>query len=121
MKLSPHEKQVDEDMTEKPKHSLPEEKLSFQSCNLLNISSCPISERHSRFVVTVYNPQSQNVSKYVRLPIVNQATYTVYDPEGMYNNLLLLTPIVFFFFFSLGRKSTSSICNNEGPQANVIY
>ncbi|CAH0387767.1 unnamed protein product [Bemisia tabaci] len=90
MKLSPHEKQVDEDMTEKPKHSLPEEKLSFQSCNLLNISSCPISERHSRFVVTVYNPQSQNVSKYVRLPIVNQATYTVYDPEGK----ILVTQIV---------------------------
>lgn len=57
--------------------------LPLESCLLLNISQCDISESNKNFVVTVYNPLSRPVSHYVRLPVSGKA-YTVTDPNGMY-------------------------------------
>ncbi|KAJ4433197.1 hypothetical protein ANN_15454, partial [Periplaneta americana] len=55
--------------------------VNFQNCLLLNVSRCQISEAEDRFVVTVYNPISRNVSHWVRFP-VQAATYSVKDPTG---------------------------------------
>lgn len=55
--------------------------INFTSCLLTNISSCPISETQSTFVVTVYNPLSRSVNKYVRLPI-SGTNYKVTGPDG---------------------------------------
>ena len=40
------------------------------NCPLLNISQCDVTENHSRFLVSVYNPLSRNRSVVVRLPII---------------------------------------------------
>lgn len=57
------------------------EKVSFDSCLLLNISQCEVAEKNSKFVVTVYNPLSQPASHVVRVPCDN-TTYKVYNSEG---------------------------------------
>ena len=51
-------------------------------CLHLNVSQCAITESSSRFVVTVYNPRSREVTTYVRLPVMN-GVYTVLDPDGI--------------------------------------
>ncbi|XP_033225889.1 lysosomal alpha-mannosidase-like [Belonocnema kinseyi] len=53
----------------------------FFSCPLLNISSCEYTENSKNFVVTVYNPTSQPLSSYVRLP-VNGTSYRVKNHKG---------------------------------------
>lgn len=55
--------------------------LNFKNCLLTNVSSCPHSEVLDTFLVTVYNPLSRPVSKYVRLPVTGTA-YAVTDPDG---------------------------------------
>jgi len=55
--------------------------LAINSCLLLNISQCEVLENQDTFVVTLYNPLSRQVSRYVRLP-VTQASYSVLDPQG---------------------------------------
>lgn len=50
-------------------------------CLQLNVSQCQVTENEDRFVVTAYNPRSQKVSSYVRLPVTN-GDYTVLDPIG---------------------------------------
>ena len=50
-------------------------------CNMLNTSSCGVTERSGNFVTYVYNPLSRRVSPWVRVPVTGQA-YTVTDPEG---------------------------------------
>jgi len=55
--------------------------VEIQNCLQLNVSKCSISETEVRFVVTVYNPLSRNVSQFVRLP-VQPGTYTVQDNNG---------------------------------------
>lgn len=55
---------------------------ALQFCLQLNVSECETSESSSRFVVTAYNPRSQEVTTYVRLP-VNSGSYTVLDPDGI--------------------------------------
>ncbi|KAG8221969.1 hypothetical protein J437_LFUL007810, partial [Ladona fulva] len=50
--------------------------LDITSCLLTNISQCDISEGAEPFIVTVYNPLSRVVHKYVRLP-VSGAAYSV--------------------------------------------
>ncbi|PSN50451.1 Lysosomal alpha-mannosidase [Blattella germanica] len=55
--------------------------IPIRSCLLLNISQCDVSETSSQFVVTVYNPLSRPVSKYIRFP-VNGPAYSVKDPAG---------------------------------------
>ncbi|XP_003426403.2 lysosomal alpha-mannosidase isoform X2 [Nasonia vitripennis] len=53
----------------------------FHSCLLLNISSCAPSSDNSKFVVTVYNPTSQPLTTYVRVPVEGQ-TFGVRDFTG---------------------------------------
>ncbi|XP_068085422.1 lysosomal alpha-mannosidase-like [Anabrus simplex] len=53
----------------------------LDSCLLLNVSQCTVSERSAIFVVTVYNPLSHPVNHYVRLPVLG-SSYTVLDPSG---------------------------------------
>ncbi|KAG5895850.1 hypothetical protein JTB14_038276 [Gonioctena quinquepunctata] len=55
--------------------------IPFTSCPLLNISQCEFTEKNNNFVVTVYNPLSRPVSKFVRVPVQGEA-YTVLTPEG---------------------------------------
>ncbi|XP_067010796.2 lysosomal alpha-mannosidase isoform X2 [Anabrus simplex] len=55
--------------------------LELDSCLLLNVSQCTVSELSSIFVVTVYNPLSHPVSHYVRLPVLG-SSYSVLDPTG---------------------------------------
>ena len=62
------------------------ETLEFHSCLLINISSCEYTENNIKFVVTLYNPSSQPLTTYVRLP-VKGTTYRVKDYLG---NLILL-------------------------------
>ncbi|XP_054258367.1 lysosomal alpha-mannosidase isoform X2 [Macrosteles quadrilineatus] len=55
----------------------------LNSCMLFNISQCETSESHNTFVVTLYNPLSRNVSRYIRLPVSGDGhAYTVQDPQG---------------------------------------
>lgn len=69
-------KSSDGEQTEEPVPEIP-----IGSCLLTNISSCPLSEIHEDFVVTIYNPLSRPVGKYVRLPVVG-TSYKVLDPQG---------------------------------------
>ncbi|RZC32509.1 lysosomal alpha-mannosidase, partial [Asbolus verrucosus] len=55
--------------------------IKLNSCLLTNVSSCPLTETEDSFVVTVYNPLSRPVTKYVRLPVTAEA-YDVQDPNG---------------------------------------
>ncbi|XP_017786052.1 PREDICTED: lysosomal alpha-mannosidase isoform X1 [Nicrophorus vespilloides] len=57
-----------------------ESELKFDSCPLLNVSQCDSTENHKTFVVTIYNPLSRNVTKYVRLPVKGSA-YKVQNSE----------------------------------------
>ncbi|KRT79199.1 glycoside hydrolase [Oryctes borbonicus] len=63
------------------KHEYPAPEVNFQSCLLANISQCKITEASKKFVVTVYNPLSRNVTHYVRLPVTGTA-YSVLDYNG---------------------------------------
>lgn len=44
-------------------------RFDFQSCGLLNISICNISEENERFIVTLYNTLSHATQEYVRIPV----------------------------------------------------
>lgn len=68
-------KKYDDDTVQAPK-------LPLQSCLLLNISECDVSEKSNFFVVTLYNPLSRPISRYVRLPVTGKS-YTVTDPNGI--------------------------------------
>ncbi|XP_001866193.2 lysosomal alpha-mannosidase [Culex quinquefasciatus] len=57
-------------------------KLRFESCRMLNISRCDVSESKENFVVTLYNPLGHASYEYVRLP-VNGNSYVVRDHEGV--------------------------------------
>ncbi|ENN70995.1 hypothetical protein D910_06863 [Dendroctonus ponderosae] len=54
---------------------------TFEHCLLANISQCEFSESSERFVVTVYNPLSRYVNKYVRVPVWGKS-YQVQEPSG---------------------------------------
>ena len=63
-----------------PKTSKP---ITAESCLLLNISSCPLTETESNFVVTIYNPLSRPVDRLVKLPIPSHTlSYEVLCPMG---------------------------------------
>ena len=51
-------------------------------CPLLNISSCPVTESSSAFIITVYNPIARPVSHYVRIPVPSDTAYKVTDYKG---------------------------------------
>ncbi|XP_033226250.1 lysosomal alpha-mannosidase-like [Belonocnema kinseyi] len=53
----------------------------FHSCLLLNISACYDTENNKNFVVTLYNPTSQPLKTYVRIPVSNTG-YTVKNYLG---------------------------------------
>ncbi|CAG9761788.1 unnamed protein product [Ceutorhynchus assimilis] len=80
----------------------------FNTCLLTNISQCALTETHDKFVVTVYNPLSRLVSKYVRLP-VNGNSFSITGPDG--NNVhsqILPTPIGIMNIPS-GRQTSASL------------
>ncbi|KAK6626758.1 hypothetical protein RUM44_009235 [Polyplax serrata] len=53
----------------------------YKSCLLLNISSCDVTESSPRFVVTVYNPLSRQVDRYVRVPVTD-LNFAVLERDG---------------------------------------
>ncbi|CAG9764084.1 unnamed protein product [Ceutorhynchus assimilis] len=53
----------------------------FEHCPFTNISQCSISESSNKFLVTIYNPLSRYVHKYVRLPVLG-TSYKVLDPSA---------------------------------------
>lgn len=55
--------------------------VDFHSCLLLNISSCRHTEENDNFIVTIYNPTSQLLKTFVRLPVA-KTSYTVVDCFG---------------------------------------
>ena len=57
--------------------TLPDQKFCLQ----LNVSQCDATETSSQFVATIYNPKSQMVTTFVRLP-VTEGAFTVVDPDG---------------------------------------
>ncbi|XP_011498322.1 PREDICTED: lysosomal alpha-mannosidase [Ceratosolen solmsi marchali] len=57
------------------------EPATFHSCLLLNISSCEHTTHNTTFVVTLYNPTSQPLTTYVRLPVQDHF-YQVLDHSG---------------------------------------
>ncbi|XP_063975684.1 lysosomal alpha-mannosidase-like [Diachasmimorpha longicaudata] len=60
----------------------PGKQEAFKSCLLLNISACEPTENSTIFILTLYNPQSQPTSTYVRLPVVGKG-YSVKDHLGI--------------------------------------
>lgn len=54
----------------------------LNTCMLLNISACEITETHSNFVVTLYNPLSRPVTHYIRIPISEDSDYVIHDSTG---------------------------------------
>lgn len=87
------------------KSSKPEEP-KFNSCLLLNISSCEISENSKKFIVTLYNPRSHSVSSYVRVPVAGK-NYVVNDPTGT-EILTQLIPIPAAVLQVPGRESRAT-------------
>ena len=65
--------------------------FEFQSCLLLNISICEISEQSEQFMVTVYNPLAHATYQHVRFP-VEGFNYEVRDYRGI-DVLSQLVPI----------------------------
>ncbi|GAB0091340.1 Alpha-mannosidase [Sergentomyia squamirostris] len=53
--------------------------FEFDSCLLLNVSSCEISETKDKFMVTVYNALAHSVFHYVRVPVDGNFEYEVTD------------------------------------------
>lgn len=58
--------------------TMPNMQFEFQSCHLLNISRCSISESSDKFMVTVYNPLAHSTFQAVRIP-VQHVNYRVRD------------------------------------------
>ncbi|CAH1973774.1 unnamed protein product [Acanthoscelides obtectus] len=56
-------------------------RIEFNTCPLLNVSQCELTESKDPFVVTVYNPLSRPVTKFVRLPVTG-TSYSVKGPDG---------------------------------------
>ena len=55
--------------------------LNFHSCQLLNVSVCEHSTNNKRFVVTIYNPSSQPINTFIRVPVTG-SLYSVIDFSG---------------------------------------
>lgn len=61
--------------------SLTKNPAKFESCHMMNISQCEISETKENFVVTLYNPLAQANYQRVRLPVTGNS-YVVRDHTG---------------------------------------
>ncbi|XP_066260222.1 lysosomal alpha-mannosidase-like [Euwallacea similis] len=56
---------------------------TFTTCHYLNISQCDVTENQDNFIITLYNPLGKSVTKFVRLPIVEDTNEIIItDPEG---------------------------------------
>lgn len=55
-----------------------ENRFEFELCPELNISSCSISEKSEKFMVTLYNPLAHSTFQYVRIPVTD-GDYEVMD------------------------------------------
>ncbi|XP_055714111.1 lysosomal alpha-mannosidase isoform X1 [Phlebotomus papatasi] len=53
--------------------------FDFDSCLLLNVSACDISETKDKFMVTVYNALAHSVFHYIRVPVDGNFEYEVTD------------------------------------------
>ncbi|XP_046463564.1 lysosomal alpha-mannosidase-like [Daphnia pulex] len=80
-------------------------------CLHLNVSQCAITESSSRFVTTVYNPRSHEVTTYVRLPVMN-GVYTVLDPDGS-ELIVQLVPLVNAALRSIETERPKSSATHE--------
>ncbi|XP_053666254.1 lysosomal alpha-mannosidase-like [Anopheles marshallii] len=56
----------------------PEYTFAFQSCHLLNVSRCELTESKDSFTVTLYNPLAHAGHEYVRVPVTG-GRYIVRD------------------------------------------
>ncbi|XP_065090817.1 lysosomal alpha-mannosidase-like isoform X2 [Ochlerotatus camptorhynchus] len=56
--------------------------FQFDTCHLLNISKCEITESKDSFMVTLYNPLAHSGYQYVRLPVSGNK-YIVKDYRGV--------------------------------------
>ncbi|XP_060519654.1 lysosomal alpha-mannosidase-like [Cylas formicarius] len=80
---------------------------NFETCFLTNVSQCATTERLDDFVVTVYNPLSRPVTKYVRLPVTG-TNYTVRNGKG--DGLAVqLNPIPDEVLVTPGRDSNATL------------
>ncbi|XP_051165377.1 lysosomal alpha-mannosidase-like [Leptopilina boulardi] len=80
-----------------------EDTLEFHSCLQLNISSCKYTENNKKFVVTLYNPTSQEISIYVRIPVTG-TSYRVLDYLGT-KLVTQIVPVPLEVLNIPGRKS----------------
>ncbi|KAL1517914.1 hypothetical protein ABEB36_001614 [Hypothenemus hampei] len=73
-----------EELTNKALGSLVKsDNTDYTTCHMLNISECVTSETQDDFIITLYNPLGRSVTKYVRIPIVDDTKeITVTDPSG---------------------------------------
>ncbi|GLV45786.1 Lysosomal alpha-mannosidase II [Carabus blaptoides fortunei] len=78
---------------------------NFQSCLLLNISQCELTENDDTFIVNVYNPLSRPVSKYVRLPVTKRG-HNVINEEGNRQDIQYV-PVFDMLANVPGRKSSA--------------
>lgn len=83
---------------------------NFKTCLLTNVSECALSENQEVFVITVYNPLSRPVNKYVRVPVHGTA-YTVTGPDGKSTNLNLVWYPAFCFAGQTVRSQIIPIAN----------
>lgn len=57
---------------------------SWNSCLLINQSACEFSENSKNLIVTIYNPLSHEADRVIRLPVIKDVDYSVYDSNGKY-------------------------------------
>ncbi|XP_043485751.1 lysosomal alpha-mannosidase isoform X1 [Polistes fuscatus] len=79
----------------------------LHSCLELNISSCVYTENNTDFIVIIYNPQSQPVSPYIRLP-VNGNSYEVLDSTVNVKIVSQIVPIPERVLQIPGRESKAT-------------
>nr|CAI5853429.1 unnamed protein product [Callosobruchus analis] len=81
--------------------------IQFNTCPLLNVSQCHFTESRDTFVVTVYNPLSRPVSKFVRLPVTG-TSYSVKGPDGQHLPTQLI-PVAASVIAIPGRESSATL------------
>jgi hypothetical protein len=78
---------------------------------MMNVSSCGVTEKHSRFIATVYNPRSQEQTIYIRLPVTD-GFFTAIDPDGS-ELVTQLVPLPISTEQQLGAERVDSISTHE--------
>lgn len=57
-------------------------RFDYATCENLNISSCELTEKSEKFMVTLYNPLAHSTFQYVRVP-VNDGDYEIFDHRNV--------------------------------------